>query len=87
MLLLIVSPSNIKAKMAARQGGQQGGADDAKYAAKGNELNLKIDEAIEDLTASAAILDSVPRLGSRRANPKWCLKTRNEGTVCQIVES
>lgn len=49
--------------MAARQGGQQGGADDAKYAAKGNELNLKIDEAIEDLTASAAILDSVPRLG------------------------
>eukprot|EP00729_Bicosta_minor_P008552 gene8552-13322_t len=72
-------PGSKEAKMAARQGGQQGGADDAKYAAKGNELNLKIDEAIEDLTASAAILDSVPRLGSRRANPKWCLKTRNEG--------
>eukprot|EP00035_Acanthoeca_spectabilis_P009413 m.166975 g.166975 ORF g.166975 m.166975 type:complete len:614 (+) comp14718_c0_seq2:47-1888(+) len=52
-----------------------------------DEFSQFLDDASEDIMASAATLDSVARLGPNRANPKWCAKagTQGKGKVKQLV--
>lgn len=52
-----------------------------------DEFSQFLDDASEDIMASAATLDSVARLGPNRANPKWCAKARTQGKgkVKQLV--
>jgi len=46
-----------------------------------DEFTMMLDDASEDITASAGTLDAVPRLGPNRANPKWCAKARAAGKI------